>query len=136
MFPTHDERPDHQVRAFVIDRPWITRCGGRGEPGPLQHTVDHMILPKGPTEWDDSAMRVLVSTTANSGHFGPLVPFARACLAAGHELVVAAPASFAADVAATGFEHRPFADAPPELVGQTFGGGPLPCRSRSPTRSS
>jgi UDP:flavonoid glycosyltransferase YjiC (YdhE family) len=65
-------------------------------------------------------MRVLVSTTAGSGHFGPLVPFARACAAAGHEVVVAAPASFAAEVAAAGFEHRPFANAPAELLGQIF----------------
>jgi hypothetical protein len=66
-------------------------------------------------------MRVLVSTTAGSGHFGPLVPFARACAAAGHEVVVAAPASFAAEVTDAGFRHRPFADAPPELMGQIFG---------------
>jgi len=39
-------------------------------------------------------MRVLVSTTANDGHFGPLQPFARACTAAGHEVRVAAPASY------------------------------------------
>jgi hypothetical protein len=30
-------------------------------------------------------MRVLFATTANAGHFGPMVPFARACVAAGHE---------------------------------------------------
>lgn len=65
-------------------------------------------------------MRVLVSTTAGSGHFGPLVPVARACAAAGHEVAVAAPASFAASVAATGFAHLPFADAPPELMGPVF----------------
>ena len=28
-------------------------------------------------------MRVLFSTTAGAGHFGPLVPVAQACLAAG-----------------------------------------------------
>jgi len=65
-------------------------------------------------------MRVLVSTTAGSGHFGPLVPFAWAFQAVGHEVVVAAPSSFAAEVAAAGFEHRPFADAPRELMGQIF----------------
>ena len=65
-------------------------------------------------------MRLLVSTTAGSGHFGPLVPFARACAAAGHEVAVTAPESFAAAVAAAGFEHLPFADAPPELLGQVF----------------
>jgi hypothetical protein len=62
-------------------------------------------------------MRVLVSTTAGSGHFGPLVPFATACRQAGHDVLVAAPASFAAEVEAAGFAHRPFADAPPEVWG-------------------
>ncbi len=66
-------------------------------------------------------MRVLVSTTAGLGHFGPLLPYARACVAAGHEVLVAAPASFAPEVAAAGFEHRPFPDAPPELLGAVFG---------------
>ena len=65
-------------------------------------------------------MRVLISTTAGSGHFGPIVPFAKACQTAGHEVLVAAPASFSTEVAAAGFEHRPFADAPAELLGQIF----------------
>src|SRR3954452_3395774 len=62
-------------------------------------------------------MRVLVATTANDGHFGPLVPFARACRAAGHEVRVAAPASYATALGRAGFEHEPFADAPPGLIG-------------------
>lgn len=66
-------------------------------------------------------MRVLVSTTAGSGHFGPLVPVAQACVAAGHDVVVAAPASFASHVAAARLEHRPFADVPPEVMGPVFG---------------
>ena len=66
-------------------------------------------------------MRVLVSTTAGSGHFGPLVPFARAFRAEGHDVLVAAPASFATQVAAAGFDHRPFDDAPPELLEAIFG---------------
>ncbi len=60
---------------------------------------------------------MLCATTANDGHFGPLLPFARACAAAGHEVRVAAPASYAAAVARAGFPHEPFADAPPDLVG-------------------
>ncbi len=60
-------------------------------------------------------MRVLCATTANDGHFGPLVPFARAC--AGHEVRVAAPASYAAAVAGAGFPHEPFAEPPPRLIG-------------------
>lgn len=66
-------------------------------------------------------MRVLVSTTAGAGHFGPSLPFARACVAAGHEVAVAAPKSFAAQVDAAGLEHRPFDDAPPEALGRVFG---------------
>ena len=62
-------------------------------------------------------MRVLGASTANDGHFGPIVPFLRACAAAGHDVRVAAPVSFAPAVAAAGFVHEPFADAPPELVG-------------------
>jgi UDP:flavonoid glycosyltransferase YjiC (YdhE family) len=62
-------------------------------------------------------MRVLGATTANDGHIGPIVPFLRACVVAGHEVRVAAPASFAAAVEAAGFTHEPFADVPPELVG-------------------
>jgi UDP:flavonoid glycosyltransferase YjiC (YdhE family) len=65
-------------------------------------------------------MRVLVSTTAGTGHFGPLIPFARACSAAGHDVAVAAPASFADQVQTAGFEHRAFADAPAEQMGAVF----------------
>lgn len=65
-------------------------------------------------------MRVLVSTTAGAGHFGPLVPFATACLDAGHEVLVTAPGSFAATVAAAGLDHAPFADVPPDVMGAVF----------------
>lgn len=67
--------------------------------------------------WDPRHMRVLCATTANDGHFGPLLPFARAFAGAGHDVRVAAPASYAAVVAGAGFPHEPFADAPPELIG-------------------
>lgn len=49
------------------------------------------------------------------------MPFAGACRDAGHEVRVAAPASFAAAVAATGLDHAPFADVPPEILGPIFG---------------
>jgi len=62
-------------------------------------------------------MRVLFATTANDGHFGPLIPFARACAAAGHEVRVAAPESYAAALDRAGFAHEPFADAPREQIG-------------------
>ena len=56
-------------------------------------------------------MRVLVSTTAGAGHFGPLLPFAVAFQRAGHEVLVAAPESFAAAVEQARFPHWPVADA-------------------------
>ena len=62
-------------------------------------------------------MRVLFATTANDGHWGPLVPFARACTEAGHEVRVAAPTSYGEALARAGFVHEPFADAPEELIG-------------------
>ena len=55
-------------------------------------------------------MRVLVATTAGAGHFGPIVPFALACAAAGHEVRVAAPLSLGTVVAQTGLECVPLAD--------------------------
>lgn len=70
-------------------------------------------------------MRVLLSTTANEGHFGPLVPLARACAAAGDEVRVAAPASYAQAVRRAGLDHVPFGEPAPELVG--------PVMSRLPT---
>jgi UDP:flavonoid glycosyltransferase YjiC (YdhE family) len=66
-------------------------------------------------------VRVLCATTANDGHFGPLLPFARALAEAGHEVRVAAPTSYAAAVAGAGFVHEPFPDAPPELIGPVMG---------------
>lgn len=69
-------------------------------------------------------MRVLFSTTANDGHFGPLLPFARACTGAGHEVRVAAPASYGAALDRVDLPHEPFADAPPELIGPVMAGLP------------
>ncbi len=65
-------------------------------------------------------MRVLVATTAGSGHLAPLVPCARAVRDAGHEVVVAAPRSFTAAVERAGFVHRGFGDAAPEELGAVF----------------
>jgi glycosyltransferase len=66
-------------------------------------------------------MRVLFSTTAGSGHFGPLIPFAKACSDAGHTVKVAAPASFATDVSRAGLDHAPFDDVPSDVMGAVFG---------------
>ncbi len=67
------------------------------------------------------SMRVLFSTTAGAGHFGPLVPFANACAEAGHDVLVAAPASFADSVAAADLKHAAFDDVPPDVMGAVFG---------------
>jgi hypothetical protein len=69
-------------------------------------------------------MRVLFATTANDGHFGPLLPFVRACAELGHEVRVAAPESYGAALARSDVRHEPFADAPPELVGPVMGSLP------------
>ena len=66
-------------------------------------------------------MRVLCATTAGTGHFGPMIPVAQACAAAGHEVRVAAPRSFAGHVQAAGLTHAPFDDVPPEVIGPVFG---------------
>lgn len=65
-------------------------------------------------------MRVLFATTAGSGHFGPLIPFAGACSKAGHQVKVAAPASFAAAVRGAGFDHAPFANPPDDVISAVF----------------
>ncbi|MDQ4133684.1 MAG: glycosyltransferase [Actinomycetota bacterium] len=57
-------------------------------------------------------MRVLVATTAGAGHFSPLVPFAEACREAGHDVLVAAPQSFAPSVERRNFVFWPCADTP------------------------
>jgi UDP:flavonoid glycosyltransferase YjiC (YdhE family) len=47
-------------------------------------------------------MRILFATTRGAGHVGPLAPFAHACVAAGHEVLVAAAPSAAAYVKRAG----------------------------------
>jgi UDP-glucoronosyl and UDP-glucosyl transferase len=54
-------------------------------------------------------MRILFATTAGAGHFGPLLPFARAASRAGHEVAVAAPEAFGPAVREAGFDLRPLA---------------------------
>jgi UDP:flavonoid glycosyltransferase YjiC (YdhE family) len=65
-------------------------------------------------------VRVLVATTANAGHFGPLAPFALACAAAGHEVRVAAPASFAGAIDGAGLAHVPVGDPPEAEITAIF----------------
>jgi hypothetical protein len=52
-------------------------------------------------------MRVLFTTRGSAGHVGPLVPFARACLSAGHEVVVSAQRQFEGNVTLFGLAFSP-----------------------------
>jgi len=65
-------------------------------------------------------MRVLVATTAGDGHFGPLVPFASACVAAGHDVRVASPEGLAGTVTAAGFTHAVLGAPPQEQLEEIF----------------
>jgi UDP:flavonoid glycosyltransferase YjiC (YdhE family) len=54
-------------------------------------------------------MRILFTTRGSSGHVQPLTPVARACLAAGHEVLVAAQAVHGANVERLGLPLAPVA---------------------------
>jgi UDP:flavonoid glycosyltransferase YjiC (YdhE family) len=55
-------------------------------------------------------MRFLFTTTGYPGHVLPLLPFAHACLRAGHEVCVAGPGSHGSLVRAAGLEYLELAD--------------------------
>jgi UDP:flavonoid glycosyltransferase YjiC (YdhE family) len=57
-------------------------------------------------------MRVLFASTRGAGHVGPLVPLARACLRAGHEVLLACPPS----ASLNGLPWREVAEPTPEEV--------------------
>jgi UDP:flavonoid glycosyltransferase YjiC (YdhE family) len=57
-------------------------------------------------------MRVLMTTKAGAGHFGPLIPFARAFRRAGADVLVAAPREAAKMVRAEGLPLWAFDDPP------------------------
>jgi UDP:flavonoid glycosyltransferase YjiC (YdhE family) len=67
-------------------------------------------------------MRILLTTRGSSGHLGPLVPFARAFLRNGHEVLVAAQRQHEANVERAGLPFAPVGDPPSEewmpLMGQ------------------
>ena len=65
-------------------------------------------------------MRVLFTTTGGAGHVGPLLPFARALRAAGHEILVTVRRTNAATVIAAGLPARDVDDAPPEPRAAVF----------------
>jgi UDP:flavonoid glycosyltransferase YjiC (YdhE family) len=62
-------------------------------------------------------VRVLFTTTGHSGHLLPLVPLARACEQAGHDVVVVTHSSRAAAVERVGLTARPVQEAPDEAWG-------------------
>src|SRR4051812_49541393 len=55
-------------------------------------------------------MRVLLTTRGSSGHLGPLVPFAHACLTVGHEVLVAAQGRHRANVERARLPFAPVGD--------------------------
>jgi UDP:flavonoid glycosyltransferase YjiC (YdhE family) len=59
-------------------------------------------------------MRILMTTKAGAGHFGPLIPFARAFQRAGADVLIAAPREAAPMVRAEGLPLWAFDDPPPE----------------------
>ena len=61
-------------------------------------------------------MRVLFASTRGAGHVGPLVPFAHACLRAGHDVLLAAPASAGRLAARGGLSHHAVGEAPADVV--------------------
>jgi UDP:flavonoid glycosyltransferase YjiC (YdhE family) len=63
---------------------------------------------------------MLFCSTAATGHFSPLVSVARACAEAGHQVRVAAPASYESHVRRAGLDHAPFDDVPPKIAGPIF----------------
>jgi UDP:flavonoid glycosyltransferase YjiC (YdhE family) len=59
-------------------------------------------------------MRILISTRRGAGHFGPLIPFAKAFLRNNDDVVVVAAQSAATMVAAAGLDHIAYPDPPDE----------------------
>lgn len=57
-------------------------------------------------------MRILISTRRGAGHFGPLIPFAKAFLRNNDDVVIVAPQSAAAMIAEAGLDHLPYPDPP------------------------
>lgn len=53
-------------------------------------------------------MRVLFSSTRGTGHVNPLLPYARALVAGGHDVAVAGPMGLAEGLRAAGLGHAPF----------------------------
>jgi UDP:flavonoid glycosyltransferase YjiC (YdhE family) len=65
-------------------------------------------------------MRIMISTRQGAGHFGPLIPFAKAFLRNNDEIVVTAPAAAATMIANAGFDHHIVPDPPPHDRARMF----------------
>jgi glycosyltransferase len=65
-------------------------------------------------------VRILAASTAGAGHFEPMTPFVRAAVAAGHEVVVAAPEGLAPAVAKHGWQHAVLPSPEPQEVGPIY----------------
>lgn len=62
-------------------------------------------------------MRVLFASTQGAGHVGPLIPFIDAAARGGHETLVVGPPT----LKARGYEFKPGASPPDELLGPLWG---------------
>lgn len=69
-------------------------------------------------------MRVLFASTRGAGHFGPLVPLARACLRAGHQVLVTGPPALAPAVEAARLDFRAVGDPPADALAAVWSGVP------------
>jgi UDP:flavonoid glycosyltransferase YjiC (YdhE family) len=66
-------------------------------------------------------MRILFATTRGAGHVGPLVPFAHACVAAGHEIIVAAAPSTAPHIQRAGLPFAPLGEPDEAVMAEIWG---------------
>src|SRR3954454_1396974 len=66
------------------------------------------------------SMRIMFCTRPGAGHFGPLVPFAKAFLRNNDEVVFVAPAEAAAMIAGAGFDHELIPNPPAEGRAELF----------------
>ena len=65
-------------------------------------------------------MRILMTTTRGTGHFGPLLPFAGALRDAGHHVLIAVPECSAEKIRAAGHDAWPLAEADPDRRAEIF----------------
>jgi UDP:flavonoid glycosyltransferase YjiC (YdhE family) len=65
-------------------------------------------------------MRIMFCTRAGAGHFGPLVPFAKAFLRNNDDVVFVAPAESAAMIAGAGLDHHLIPNPPVEGRAEMF----------------